>query len=451
MSQDSREVDNVLLVTCDSLRYDTWKQMQDTLVAGPRLEQTGVSFERAFATGPGTTPSFPAMLTGTLPLSYGGLGPLTAERPSVASLLGDRGFATGGFHSNPFLSTHFNYDRGFDEFEDYQNPLMGVATKVFPRGIEINNPWLERVDDRINLTGFIKTAYRAVASKPRPYVSAEVITDDSIAWMADADDPFFCWAHYMDVHHPCHPPSEHRAAFGVEHVDIDTVSELYSRLLDDSASLTDAEMSDVWGLYRASIAYVDGQVARLLEALESSGRLDDTLVVFTSDHGELFGEHGQYGKPERMYDELIRVPLVVVNGPTDLSAAADELVSLVDLPPLFHRATGRDVPAEYAGRYPEPGARDHVVAEHEVRGDSIVGVRSASWLYEIDDILDETRLTDLDSGQVVSPESHDGDELRRVQRVATQRISDVGADGRSSDDRRLNPDVEARLEDLGYR
>ncbi|ELZ46957.1 sulfatase [Halorubrum coriense DSM 10284] len=444
-------VDNVLLVTCDSLRYDVWKQMQDALVAGPRLEQTGVSFDRAFATGPGTTPSFPAMLTGTLPLSYGGLGPLTAERPSVAALLGDRGFATAGFHSNPFLSTHFNYDRGFDEFEDYQNPLMGVATTVFPRGIEINNPWLERVDDLINLTGFIKTAYRAVASKPRPYVSAEVITDDSIAWMADADDPFFCWAHYMDVHHPCHPPSEYRAEFGVEHVDIDTVSQLYSRLLDDSASLTDAEMADIRRLYRASIAYVDGQVERLLEALESSGRLDDTLVVFTSDHGELFGEHGRYGKPERMYDELIRVPLVVVNGPTDLSAATDELVSLVDLPPLFHRATGLDVPAEYAGRYPEPGARDHVVAEHEVHGDSIVGVRSDSWLYEIDDILDETRLTDLNSGQVVSPESHDDDELRRVQRVATQRASDVGVDSRLPDDRRLKPDVEARLEDLGYR
>ena len=446
-------VDNVLFVTVDSLRYDVWNQLQDTLAAGPRLEQAGVSFDRAFATGPGTTPSFPGMLTGTLPLSYGGLGPLTADRPRVATLLGDRGFTTAGFHSNPFLSTHFNYDRGFDEFEDYQNPLMGVATRIFPRGIEINNPWLGRVDDVIDLTGMIKTAYRTVASKPRPYVSAEVITDDAIAWMAEADDPFFCWAHYMDVHHPCHPPSEYRAMFGVERVDIDTVSELYSRLLDDSATLTDEEMADVRRLYEASIVYVDSQVERLLEALESSGRLDDTLVVFTSDHGELFGDHGQYGKPERMYDELIRVPLVTVNGPADLSAATDELVSLVDLPPLFHRAAGLDVPAEYVGRYPEPGARDYVVAEHEVHGDPVIGVRSETWLYEIDHILDERRLTDVETGTEVPPEGRVDDELSRVQEVADWRTEEISTDGRSAsaDERRLDSDVEARLEDLGYR
>jgi len=444
-------VDNVLFITCDSLRYDVWREMQDTLVAGSRLEQTGVSFDRAFATGPGTTPSFPGMLTGTLPLSYGGLGPLTPDRPRVAGVLNEQGFATGGFHSNPFLSTHFNYDEGFDEFEDYQNPLMGVATQIFPRGIEINNPWLERVDDLVNLTGLIKATYRAVTSKPRPYVSAEVITDDSIAWMTDADDPFFCWAHYMDVHHPCHPPAEHRARFGVEHVDIDTVSELYSRLLGDSASLTDEEMAEIRRLYRASIVYVDSQVERLLDALESSGRLDDTLVVFTSDHGELFGEHGQYGKPERMYDELIRVPLVVVNGPTDLSAATDELVSLVDLPPLFHRATGLDVPDEYAGRYPEPGARDHVVAEHEVNGDSVIGVRSDTWLYEIDGILEEERLTDVQTGREVSPGRRADDELRRVRRAANERAAAIDTEIRSPGERRLNADVEARLEELGYR
>ena len=444
-------VDNVLFVTVDSLRYDVWERMQDTLSAGPRLEGAGVSFDRAFATGPGTTPSFPGMLTGTLPRSYGGLGPLTPARPRVAALLGDRGFATGGFHSNPFLSTHFNYDRGFDEFEDYQNPLMGVATRIFPRGIEINNPWLGRVDDLVNLTGGIKTAYRTVASKPRPYVSAEVITDDAMAWMADADEPFFCWAHYMDVHHPCHPPAEYRAAFDVEDVDVGTVSDLYSRLLDDSATLTDAEITDLRRLYRASIVYVDSQVERFLEALESSGRLDDTLVVFTSDHGELFGEYGQYGKPERMYDELIHVPLVVVNGPSDLSAATDELVSIVDVPPLIHRAAGLDVPSEYVGRYPEPEARNYVVAEHEVRGDSVVGVRSDAWLYEIDHIREERRLTDVQSGTEVSPEGRVDDELSQVQQVANQRMNDIGTDSGASDEHRIDPDVEARLEDLGYR
>ncbi|WP_434530806.1 sulfatase-like hydrolase/transferase [Haloarcula sp. NS06] len=198
-------VDNVLLITYDSLRYDTWDQIQSSLVAGPKLEQAGVSFEKAFATGPGTSPSFPGILTGTLPLSYDGLGPLIEERPRVAVELRNRGFSTAGFHSNPFLSSHFEYDVGFDEFKDYQNPMMGIATRIFPRGIEINNPKFERIDNLINLTGIIKSAYRHISGKSRPYVSAEVITDDTISWLRDADRPFFCWAHYMDVHHPCFP------------------------------------------------------------------------------------------------------------------------------------------------------------------------------------------------------------------------------------------------------
>jgi arylsulfatase A-like enzyme len=414
------------------------------------MERRGVHFDWAFATGPGTTPSFPAMLTGTLPLSHGGLGPLTADRPRVAELLREEGFATGGFHSNPFLSTHFNYDRGFDEFEDYQNPLMGVATKVFPRGIEINNPKLRRVDDIVNLTGLVKSAYRAVSSKPRPYVDAEVVTDDSLAWLAEAEPPFFCWTHYMDVHHPCHPPAEYRARFGVDHVDVDTVSELYSKLLDDSASLTDDQLADMRGLYRAAIAYVDGQVGRLLEALEASGRLAETLVVFTSDHGELFGEHGQYGKPERMYDELTRVPLVVVNGPSGLADATDELVSLLDLPPLFHRAAGLSVPPAYTGRCPTAATRDHVVAEHSVNDQPVVGVRSDEWLYEVDRIRDERRLTAVPSGRQVSPDRHEA-ETERIRRLAHRRVEDVEGEGTTTENHRLDADVAARLEDLGYR
>jgi arylsulfatase A-like enzyme len=131
---------NCLLLTIDSLRFDYLNDEITPTIAD--LAVDGHSFERVFATGPGTTPSFPAMLTGTLPLSYGGLGPLSEDRPRVAEQLRDKGLATAGFQCNPFLSRHFNYDRGFDVFEDYQNPLMGVATRLFPRGIELNNPKL---------------------------------------------------------------------------------------------------------------------------------------------------------------------------------------------------------------------------------------------------------------------------------------------------------------------
>jgi arylsulfatase A-like enzyme len=444
-------IENVLLVTVDSLRYDTWVDMRSSLTAARELEAAGTSFEQAYATGPGTSPSFPGLLTGTLPLSHGGLGPLAPSRPRIATELQRRGLRTGGFHSNPFLSTHFNYDEGFETFSDYQNPLMGVATKVFPRGIEINNPKLQRIDDRIDLTGFIKSAYRLVSGKSRPYVSAEVITDDTISWLEGGDGPFFGWAHYMDVHHPCHPPREDRAAFDVEHVDSETVSDRYSTLLEAPESLTDGEIAEMSALYRAAVHYVDRQIHRLVEALERQGVFEETLIVLTSDHGELFGEYGQYGKPERMYDELLRVPLVVVNCPPSIDVDEGELVSLLDLPPLVHAALDVDAPSAYEGRVPT-GDREYVVAEHEVEDDPIVGARSDEWLYEVDEIEGERRLFDLRSGRPVRVDRETDEEgAATVRRVVEDRLREIRSDDRSVEEGELTADVEARLEDLGYR
>lgn len=444
-------VDNVLLITYDSLRYDTWTEMQESLVAGPKLEAAGVHFTRAFATGPGTSPSFPGMLTGTLPLSYSGLGPLTEERPRVAENLRSEGFTTGGFQSNPFLSTHFNYDDGFNQFKDYQNPLMGVATKIFPRGIEINNPKLESIDEAINLTGLLKSAYRTVTNKARPYVSAELVTDDSIAFLNEADEPFFCWSHYMDVHHPCYPPAEYRRSFNVEHLDIETVSELYSKLLNESSSLTESQIDDMKALYRAAIVYVDEQINRLIGTLESNGQMDNTLVVLTSDHGELFGEYGQYGKPERMYDELIQVPLVVVNGPSNLATATDDMVSLLDIPPLIHKAAGVAVPREYEGQYPGTASRDHIVAEHEVNGDAVVGIRAKDYVYEIDEIHEEERLRNTNIGKQMTNDARHSAAVARIKTLAEERVEQLGSTVESAGQAKLDADVEARLEELGYR
>lgn len=445
-------VENVLLVTIDSLRYDTWLDLLPDLSASSELAAEGVSFQRAFATGPGTSPSFPGLLTGTYALSHDGLGPLEPSRPRVAAELREQGLATGGFHSNPFLSTHFDYDTGFDEFRDYQNPLMGIATRVFPRGIELSNSKLAAVDDAVNLTGFIKSVYRFVNGKSRPYVSAEVVTDDAEAWLLDRDGPFFCWAHYMDVHHPCFPPKAYRAEYGVEHVDNDTVSTLYTDLVDDASNATDAQIADMSALYRASIDYVDDQIERLLETLRARGELADTLVVLTSDHGELHDEYGQFGKPARMYDELLHVPLVVLNGPDDLARGRTHLTSLIDVPPLFHTAIGEPTPEAYEGRTLGAGGREYVVAEHEVDGEPIIGVRSANWLYEHDDVDEQRRLFELPSMTEVDLRAVSNDpEVSAVVEVAKRRVDGMPPRTTARESADLDTDVESRLEDLGYR
>jgi arylsulfatase A-like enzyme len=440
-------IKNVLLVTIDSLRFDHLELFADEL--DPDFEF--LSFEKAFATGPGTSPSFPGLLTGTLPLSYDGLGPLSPNRPRLAAHLQTVGLNTGGFQSNPFLSHHFNYEVGFKTFEDYQNPLMGIATKIFPRGIEINNPRLRRIDEFLRITDAIKKTYQAVRGKPRPYVDAEVITDDTLNWLAETDTPFFCWPHYMDVHHPCFPPEQYRSSFDVEYVTQTKVSELYSMLLTNPDAITARQLDELEALYRGSIVYVAHQINRLLQYLQDMEKADETLVIITSDHGELFGEHDQYGKPERMYDELLQVPLFIANGPSYLDPVTDDIVSLLDVPPLIHDVLELNIPDSYAGR--RPGAdesREYIVAEHEVGGNVIVGARLTDWLFEADQIRDEQRLFRVRDGALEQVNNApDNPRARRAKEIVLDRLHNLDIEQRQLQDE-IDGDVEDRLSDLGY-
>lgn len=441
-------VRNVLLITIDSLRKD-YVLKGDAIAPGlVELTDEGYYFDHAYSTGPGTSPAFPALLTGTYALSYGGLGPLSQERPRLARILSRQGFSTGGFHCNPFLSRFFNYNEGFHRFLDYQNPLMGIATKVFPRGIEINNPKLRRIDEVFNLTGMIKKTYHLLRGKPRPYVKASVIAEDAMNWLDGADPPFFCWAHFMDVHHPCYPPREYRKRFGVGSISTTEVSHRYSRLMEDSSSLDEDEIADMELLYRASISYTDDQVQRIIDRLKERELFDDTLIILTSDHGELFGEHGYFGKPARMYDELLRVPLIVVNGPSQISNAAEELVSLIDIPPTIHQALGIEIPDEYEGQLLGNGPREFVMAEHEVEGNVIVGVRSDRWLYEADEIAGNHRLYDYIDG---TPEPADPDhpDAITIRNTALERLSTLEVEPSYSAGE-MEGAMRERLEDLGY-
>lgn len=445
-------IENVVLVTVDSLRADACRSAGGPggMEFVPGLVESGVSFDRAFASGPGTSPSFPGVLCGTHALSYGGLGPLSSDRPRLAEYLSNAGLSTAGFHCNPFLSRFFEYDRGFDQFRDYQNPLMGVATKVFPRGIELGNSWLGWLDDSLDVTGALRKAYSFVSGRPRPYVRGEVITDDTLDWLDTVDAPFFCWTHYMDVHHPCHPPEPYRREFGVADVTHEEVATWYSELIESTAPASHGRLDSLVALYRASIRYISDQIERLIAFLREREVFSETLVVVTSDHGELHGEYGAFGKPARLYDELLHVPLIVANGPDTLRQARADLVSLLDVPPLIHDALGLPVPDRYEGRIPGVDSpRDHVLAEHEVDGEVVVGARSDEWLYEVDNVRNERRLFRAQNGQLEPAEIDGEPEALRLREVVSKRLAQLDIEACQLEET-VGGDVESRLEDLGY-
>jgi arylsulfatase A-like enzyme len=278
-----------------------------------------------------------------------------------------------------------------------------------------------------------------------------VTTDDTVEYLAEVDEPFFCWTHYMDVHHPCFPPEPYRERHDAGDITQAEISEYYSTALEDPTDLDDRATRALDQLYDAAIDYVDDQIARILDTLHQRCLYEDTLVILTSDHGELFGEYEMYGKPERMYDELLHVPLIVANGPSYLERATDDLVSLLDIPPLIHDTLGLEIPEEYEGRRPgvdEP--REFVLAEHEVEGEVIVGARSKDWLYEGDKIRDEHRLFDLRDGGFERADIEEYAEESQIVRAAVKgRLERLDVETRRLEDE-VEGDVQSRLEDLGY-
>jgi len=431
-------VENVLLITIDSLRYDYRPEDAPAL---EDLANNNVSFENAFATGPGTTPSFPALLTGSLPLSYDGLGKMSDDRPFLAAELRSRGLSTAGFHSNPFLSQSFNYDSGFDTFEDYQDSLTDFATKLFPQGIEksaVPTP----------VTSALKRVYELVSGQSRPYESAETVTDDALDWLGSAPDGFFEWVHYMDVHHPCDPPVEYLAEFDLSRVSPSDIASIYSKAIEMPKDISEEEHDILINSYRASLRYVDDQINRLLTELRSQGRFDDTLIIVTSDHGQLFGEEDSYGKPYRLLDSLIRVPLIVTQAPNRVADATDELVSLVDVPPLIDEVLGIEPSEAYKGSSPAADAsRRHVLAEHQMDEEVIVGARSADEKYVIDDFEDCERAYTIDDEEELPAEINSV--ASELCERAVERINEIDVE-RPEYVSEIDAATEQRLEDLGY-
>lgn len=344
-------VESVLLVTVDALRADHCGYMgrdRDTTPFLDSLAAESLVFESAFAVGPGTPSSFASLFSSRYPLEFGGYEGFSSTRPSLPEHLHRRGVTTAGIHSNPYLSRHYGYDRGFDHFEDSfeegDEPGLLDRVKTEAGALLSRNETAYRLGRRLFLAAF---------DEEKPYVDAAETTDRVLEWLADAPDRSFCWAHYLDVHEPYLPPDGY--------LDRDLppgrVEALNDRVRADDPSLSERELADLEALYDGELRYVDAELERLFEELEARGRLGNTAVVVTADHGEEFLDHGRLGHHPTLYDELIHVPLLVWL-PSDARGALDVAtsgrvpgqVSLLDVAPTVTDLLGVEPAPRFGGR-----------------------------------------------------------------------------------------------------
>ena len=231
--------------------------------------------------------------------------------------------------------------------------MAELLEPAFPRRTGITaNSWFgpDFGLDR-GFTHFYETYDRAdVPDSTRPHAerTVELFGRDLAQW---GDEPSFAYLHFLEPHTPYTPPEEFARRF--DPTAMDYVDARSRPLLEYRVQPPDPLTQDrIRALYDANLAYVDAQVGKVFDLLKKHGKWDDTVVVVITDHGEAFWQHGVYGHGRHIYDEFVRIPMLMrVPGlPEFAGCEVDEPVSLVDLFPTFLDLAGLPVPDALRGK-----------------------------------------------------------------------------------------------------
>jgi arylsulfatase A-like enzyme len=444
---------NVVLVTVDSLRADHCSSYGYDRETSPNLDALaaeGLAVD-AYANANATRASFPSILTSTYPLAYGGFKYLSDRRTMLGTPLREAGYSTGGFHSNVWLSRDFNYDRGFDRFYDSKSdPGPMARLRTFLK----TNLDQDGVVYRTLQSVYDRTERQAGIDVGQTYKDAETITDRALDWIRGAPEPFFCWVHYMDVHHPYVPRPSYAAEMGVE-MDIGEreAIRLRRKMLERPDDVTDEERQVLVDLYDAEVRYADEQIGRLVDSVRGSA--GETAFLCTSDHGEEFYEHGGYSHNPSMYDEVIHVPLVLAGEGIESDRPEVE-VELLDVAPTVHDLAGVGSPGTYRGRSVldrvETGESAAVISETENDDGLRLSIRRDGWKYIWDQGEATEELYDLeaDPGEHENVVEEAPDARAPLRAHLEEHVEELAETNESLPDVAMDAETERRLKDLGY-
>jgi len=450
---------NVILLTIDTLRADMLNCYGYNTPLTPnidRLAASGIRFEQAISGGSWTQAAFPVIMTSSYAAMYGGcLGRLASERPSPVETLAGNGYTTGGFSTNPHLSRTTGYDRGFHHFSDL------VPAEV--------NPRLRRIKggQRLLRNPLLHYGLRLLGNRMRParlYSSAAELTDSLYRWLEHVKTPFFAWVHYMDLHWPYHLEEALTHPQDIAQAWQDLAIMHGRSNFNGNEPITAAQGKHFVGLYEQSLQYLDTQIGRLMYYLEKLGYDSNTIIILLSDHGEEFLDHGRWGHWEsNLYDEILRVPLIIQMPGWSGNQVIRRQVRLLDLMPTILALCGCPLPGDLMGvslvpLWTQPEAEyEGDIAITEMRRDPWhrIAVRTETFKYIWDSRRpDQPDLYDLraDPAEKHNVSKHYPQEVSRFQaQVDAHRLRVAATEPTMAVPKlELDEEVARRLRDLGY-
>lgn len=300
---------DVIIYLIDALRADhmgVYGYARDTTPNIDALAEDGVVFEEAYAPAPWTAPSVASLMTGLNPQRHGVQAPLhrlPAHLPVLGEYLQKIGYHTTAVVTNPFVSGSWGFARGFDSFYD-----LGATAER----------WQATRANRVNSIVFDHMQ----RSPQRPY---------------------FLYCHTIDPHGPNDPPPPYDTLF----TDAPVPGVIAGGL---TSATSPAALENMKALYDSEIYFNDLQFGKLIEKLRQEGSYDDALIIVLADHGEEHLDHGIGGHGRQLFNEVLRIPLVIkLPGNLHAGTRVRYRASLIDIVPTVLSALGVEPPPEIEG------------------------------------------------------------------------------------------------------
>jgi arylsulfatase A-like enzyme len=412
--------DNLLFISFDTTRADrlsAYGYPRTTSASIDALAERGALFTMAYSHVPSTLPAHSTMFTGLLPPEHGvrcnGKFRLPESRETLAEILANAGFDTGAVVGAFPIAARFGIAQGFEMYDD---DFASSAVTAKRRKGRMDDPGFWIGHDFVDFER-----------------GADEVTDRALAWLEGRDPRWFLFAHYFDPHWPYEPAEGWEAMY-------------------DSP-------------YDAEIAYADAHLGRLLDEVATMpGR---TLIVFTADHGEGMGDHGEALHNRFLYDATMRVPLIIaLEGTVEPKRRVSDLAGHADLLPTVLELLGVRVPVGLAGRSLVPLLAGGSLPERPLYAETLVpalerplGIEVRAWLEPPYKLIhtqtpagERTELYDLAADPAEASDLYRsrrsvatdmarrlGEERARMERAAPAPESIV-----------VDPETEARLKSLGY-
>ena len=314
---------NIVFIVVDALRADHVSSYgyhrQTTPNVDAWVAEKGTLFSDVTAASSWTNPSNGALLTSHIPSSIDTVWSdmdrrIPAEEMLLAEYLQNAGYYTAGFVSNWWLQARFGYDQGFDVFGKTAGPNLTRASTLNDLATE----WL----------------------------------DQNLVDIDNDGQPLFLFLYYLDPHTWYDPPPPYDTKYDNTYTGTLT-AEIYGHgheVVSGETIPSQRDIEHLIALYDGEISYWDFYLGEMLKQLEDNGVLDNSIVVITSDHGQVFGEHGKWVHRNSLYEEVLRVPLLIsYPGTVTAGQVFTTPVHMMDITPTLLDMVGLAVPSHMDG------------------------------------------------------------------------------------------------------